>query len=124
PVYDSHGRIIQTPFAPPAPKHLTEARAKAIFLAYPKVRDWLTRYPTKGRDVTADYSKQYANWTVKVFSGRAGEVAMGRIADDTGYVTEAWTGPQVAWSMARGGSGAFGGRKINSPTIWLGFCAI
>jgi hypothetical protein len=123
PVYDSRGRIIQTPFAPPAPKHLSEKRAEAIFLAYPKVRDWLTRYPVKGRTVTADYSKQYSNWTVKVWWGKAGEIAMGRIDDSTGYVTEAWTGPQVAWSMARGGAGAFGGKKINSPAIWLGFCA-
>jgi hypothetical protein len=123
PVYDSRGRIVATPFAPPAPKHLTEARAEAIFLAYPKVRDWLTRYPAKGRTVTAEYSKQYGNWTVKVWWGDAGEIAMGRVVDDTGYVTEAWTGPQVAWGMARGGPGAFGGTKINSPKIWLGFCA-
>ena len=29
-------------------------------------------------------------------------------------MTEAWTGPQVAWKMARGYDGAFGGKKINS----------
>jgi hypothetical protein len=38
-------------------------------------------------------------------------------------VTEAWTGPQVAWKMARGYDGAFGGKKINSLPVWLGFCA-
>ena len=32
---------------------------------------------------------------------------------------EAWTGPQVAWKMARGGPGAFGGKKINSYPVWL-----
>ena len=31
-----------------------------------------------------------------------------------GVVTEAWTGPQVAWKMARGYDGAFGGSEINS----------
>ncbi len=36
---------------------------------------------------------------------------------------EAWTGPQVAWTMARGLPGAFGGKKINSYPVWLGFCA-
>ena len=35
----------------------------------------------------------------------------------------AYTGPQVAWGMARGGPGAFGGTKINSYSVWLGFCA-
>ena len=39
-------------------------------------------------------------------------------------MTEAWTGPQVAWKMARGDDGAFGGRQINSLPIWLGFCVI
>jgi len=37
-------------------------------------------------------------------------------------VSEAWTGPQVAWSMARGGAGSFGGRTINTPWVWLAFC--
>ena len=39
-------------------------------------------------------------------------------------MTEAWTGPQVAWKMARGYDGAFGGKKINSSPVWLGFCAV
>ena len=26
--------------------------------------------------------------------------------------------------MARGGPGAFGGKKINSYPVWLGFCAV
>ena len=33
-------------------------------------------------------------------------------------MTEAWTGPQVAWTMARGYPGAFG-RKVNSPLVWI-----
>jgi hypothetical protein len=37
-------------------------------------------------------------------------------------VTEAWTGPQVAWKMARGYRGAFGGVEINRPLVWLLFC--
>ena len=43
--------------------------------------------------------------------------------DSTGRVTEAWTGPQVAWKMARGYDGAFG-RKINEPWIWIPLCAV
>ena len=49
------------------------------------------------------------DWTVNVWSGDAGEVARGRPRRTRG-VTEAWTGPQVAWRMARGRPGAFGGR--------------
>ena len=41
----------------------------------------------------------------------------------TGAVTEAWTGPQVAWGMARGSPGAFG-RSVNSPWIWITLCAL
>ncbi len=41
----------------------------------------------------------------------------------TGAVTEAWTGPQVAWGMARGYPGAFG-RSVNSPWIWITLCAL
>src|SRR5205814_4043676 len=63
-------------------------------------------------------------WTIHVFSGKAGEVATGKVDDGTGTVTEAWTGPQVAWKMARGYSGAFGGEKINSYPVWLSLCAV
>ena len=41
------------------------------------------------------------------------------LSDASGVVTEAWTGPQVAWKMARGSPGAFGGRDINRPALWL-----
>jgi hypothetical protein len=39
-------------------------------------------------------------------------------------VQEAWTGPQVAWKMARGYDGAFGGKEINRTVIWLALCAL
>lgn len=41
------------------------------------------------------------------------------VDDRTGRVIEAWTGPQVAWTMARGYPGAFG-RTVNSPYVWIG----
>jgi len=61
---------------------------------------------------------------VRVWSGRAGEVATGKVDDLTGQVREAWTGPQVAWKMARGGRGSFGGRTLNDPWLWGALCAI
>jgi hypothetical protein len=59
-----------------------------------------------------------------VWSGKAGEIATGKVADASGRVTEAWTGPQVAWKMARGYPGAFGGKTLNRPEVWLAFCAL
>jgi len=100
---------------------LTREQAIQIFVAYPKVRDWLERYPP---NPTTDATLNHGVWTVNIWSGKAGEIATGFVDDATGVVTEAWTGPQVAWKMARGSPGAFGGHKLNSYRIWLGFCAL
>jgi len=131
--YDQKGRLVSPiPFTPQEPvPSLTDAKAVAALLATPKVKDWVGRYPKKPLITQATYDGQYRDWDVKVWSGpagtpagRAGEIASGRVDDASGAVTEAWTGPQVAWKMARGGSGAFGGKKINSLEVWLGFCAV
>jgi hypothetical protein len=106
------------------PAQLTERRAKAIFLADDKVSDWLDRYPRRDLVSDATFDKERRDWSVGVWSSSAGEIATGRVDDETGVVTEAWTGPQVAWKMARGTKGAFGGRQINSLPIWLGLCVI
>jgi len=101
--------------------HLPEKEVIARFLADPKVHAWLERYPPKP---ITDATYAQGIWTVNVWSGRAGEIATGSVDDTTGLVTEAWTGPQVAWRMARGYPGAFGGTKINSPYLWLALCAV
>jgi hypothetical protein len=100
---------------------LTRDQAIAIFVGYDKVADWLKRYPPSP---TTDATYDNGSWTVNVWSGAAGEIATGTVDDATGTVLEAWTGPQVAWKMARGAPGAFGGQKINSLSIWLAFCGI
>ena len=99
----------------------TKKQAIALFLADDKVADWLKRYPPKP---VTDATFAQGIWTVNVWSGKAGEVATGTVDDGTGAVVDAWTGPQVAWKMARGYPGAFGGEKINSYGVWLSFCAI
>ncbi len=127
PVYDKHGRIVQTPFAPfvaQQQQHLTAAGATAIFLRNPKVHDWLNRYPQKGRTTDATFTSSDGSWTVHVWWGAAGEIARGRVDDASKSVIEAWTGPQVAWSMARGYEGAFGGKQLNGPWIWLTLSAV
>ena len=111
------------PLGPPA-QRLTKAAATRIFLEDSKVADWLRHYPAKSRQVETTFDKGRKLWTVKVWSGPAGEVATGTVDDTSGAVTQAWTGPQVAWKMARGYPGAFGGKEINSAPVWLGFCAL
>jgi hypothetical protein len=103
-----------------AKAHATKARAIQVFLRFGKVARWLERYPPRP---TTDASFKDGIWTVHVWSGRAGEIATGTVDDGTLTVIEAWTGPQVAWHMARGSPGAFGGAKINSYSVWLGLCA-
>lgn len=68
------------------------------------------------------YTRGPGRWQVSWFEdGR--EVAQARVDDDFGVVLEAWTGHQVAWSMARGYEGAFG-RKLNAPYVWLPLCLL
>jgi hypothetical protein len=123
PVYDEQGRLVKVPYAPAAPKAvLTEQQALLAFMAVPKVKHWLERYPKKSLVKQATYDSQYRDWDAKIWSGKAGQIAGGRVDDLSAIVTEAFTGPQVAWAMARGGNGAFGGKKINSIPVWLGFC--
>ena len=124
-MFDGRGNLVQTPFIPvPEPARLSERRAERVFLAHPKVEDWLDRYPRSGRTVQAEYEEELGTWHVRVWWGEAGQIADGRVEDKTRRVTEAWTGPQVAWKMARGGPGAFGGKDINRPVVWLGLCAV
>ena len=103
---------------------LTRKQALGDFERNPKVSAWLSRYPHSGRSSQATYDAGTGEWTVKIWWGAAGEIAQGTVVDSGGVVTEAWTGPQVAWGMARGSPGAFGGTAINNPWIWGAFCAV
>jgi hypothetical protein len=112
-----------TPPLTPGPPSLTEEQSTTALLIDPKVERWLDRYPPKPQtDATFDREKQ--TWTVNVWSGKAGEIATGTVRDADGHVLEAWTGPQVAWKMARGRQGAFGGKLLTSWPVWLGLSAI
>jgi hypothetical protein len=120
PVYDSRGNLIGTPFVPsPAEPLLTEEEAIGRALAEGKVADWVERYPEEGLTEEATFDEDAQVWTVKVWSDLpdAGQIVLAKVDDSSGAVTEAWTGPQVAWKMARGYDGAFG-RKINNPWVW------
>ena len=125
PVFDGKGHLVKTPLVPAKPQaSLSQKQALGDFERNPKVADWLSRYPHKGRSHEATYDRKSGDWTVKIWWGSAGEIAEGTVVDATGAVTEAWTGPQVAWGMARGSPGAFGGTAINNPWVWGGFCVV
>ena len=124
PVFDSEGRLVQTPFVPSeGAARLSEDEAVRILFRDEKVADWLDRYPPKPQ-TDVEYRPATDDWEVKAWSGDAGQIVLGKVDDRTGAVTEAWTGPQVAWTMARGGAGAFGGKTINGIWVWLTFCAV
>jgi hypothetical protein len=108
----------------PEEPQLTEEEAVGRALADPKIANWLDRYPERSLTDSAELDRDTGVWEVKVWSDLpdAGQVALAKVEDSTGRVTEAWTGPQVAWKMARGYDGAFG-RKINEPWIWIPLCA-
>jgi hypothetical protein len=116
--------LIVAPSALAAEARLSEEAATRNFLRQEKVADWLDRYPASGIVKDATFDAKDGDWTVHVWWEEAGEIATGKVDDATGRVTEAWTGPQVAWKMARGYEGAFGGKTLNRTQVWLAFCAL
>ena len=125
PVYDGKGHLVQTPVAPPpGSARLTEKQALALAERDPKIRDWLSRYPVKGRVDEETYDKTSGQWTVKIWRDPAGEIVQATVDDASGAVLTAYTGPQVAWKMGRGSPGAFGGVKINNPWLWGALCVV
>ncbi|MGH3084248.1 MAG: hypothetical protein ACRDNP_09355 [Gaiellaceae bacterium] len=116
--------LLAAPSAAAAEARLTETAATSAFLRQEKVADWLDRYSAGGIVKDATFDAKDGDWTVHVWWKEAGEIATGKVDDGTGRVTEAWTGPQVAWKMARGYEGGFGGKTLNRTEVWLAFCAL
>ena len=94
--------------------------------ALPAVRRVRARNP---RAYVRAYLTERGGWQVSLFvppapgEVRREELAQVLVDDRSGRVQEAWTGVQVAWPMARGYPGAFGG-AVNSPWVWIGLCAL
>lgn len=103
----------------PEGHRLNGLKARAIAKREPRIQAALAKYPKAKPEV---YLKGQTRWQVGWFTPGTGtdrkEIAQVLIDDASGKVTEAWTGPYVAWTMARGYPGAFG-RKINDPWIWV-----
>jgi hypothetical protein len=102
--------------------HLTQKQAIAIAVAQPKIASWLHRYDASELQRSADYDASTGQWSVRVDSPTAGEVASATIDDQGGRVTESLAGPQVAWQIARGGG--VGGKTLNRGVVWVAFCLV
>jgi hypothetical protein len=114
--------LVTTRDRPPAGYRLTAAQAERIATRSAVIRKELRRHP---KAIPYEYTKGPGRWQVSWFStGRVQkELAQVYVADATGTVTEAWTGFQVAWTMARGYPGAFG-RSVNALYVWIPLCVL
>lgn len=110
----------------PPGHRLTARQAIRIAGGVPKIRTALRRHPAATPDA---YLKGTTRWQISwLIPAKKGsldrkEIAQVTIDDASGKVLEAWTGFQVAWSMARGYPGAFG-RKVSAWYVWLPLLAL
>ncbi len=110
------------PFAAAVPTwKVTAEQARAAARGVPKIARELRRH--RGADLVA--IRKDGRWVVQSFAPGKQQKQIVEVYVDpyTGRVTEAWTGYQVAWGMARGYPGAFG-RSVNSPWIWITLCVL
>jgi hypothetical protein len=103
-----------SPTRPPRDHFLNAVQAARIAARSPKLRDELRKHDRVRRET---FAKGPGRWQVSWYAG-GDEVAQVIVDEREGRAIEVWTGPQVAWQMARGLDGAFG-RKINAPQIWI-----
>jgi hypothetical protein len=115
--------LVTSQTTPPAGGYRRDAKqVLAIASRSPVVRRELRHHP---RAQSYVYTKGYPEWQVSWFSDSKPqqELIQVYVDDTTGKVTQAWTGFQVAWTMARGYPGAFG-RSVNDWFIWIPLCIL
>ena len=114
------------PFAPAAPKPMPDRGAGAARLPRRAEGEELARAAIRRRRLVkqATYDTTYRDWDVKVWSGEAGEIAGGRVDDLSASSPRRGPARRSPGRWRAAGHGAFGGKKINSYPVWLGFCAV
>jgi glycosyl transferase family 87 len=103
-----------SPTKPPPRHFLSAVQAAAVAARESKLQKELGKHDRVRHEA---YATGPGQWQVSYYSGDD-EVAQVIVDERKGRAVEVWTGPQVAWQMARGLPGAFG-RKVNSPAIWI-----
>jgi len=110
-----HVRVVSRVGAP----RLDSVQAAIIAARQPQVRAWLAHYKNVSHtSVLGDHRV----WTVDYYADGE-QVAEVHIADYTEDPYEVWTGPQVAWQLARGQPSAYG-RKANAAYVLWPLCAL
>jgi hypothetical protein len=110
-----HVRVVSRVGAP----RLSSVQAAIIAFRQPQVRAWLAQYKNVSHtSVLGDHRV----WTVDYYAD-GDQVAEVHIADYTEDPYEVWTGPQVAWQLARGQPSAYG-RKANAAYVLWPLCAL
>jgi hypothetical protein len=114
--------LVTNPNAPPSGYRLTANQVLRRAAADPRVKAELRRHP---KAIAYEYTKGFPTWQVSWFSHTKPqrELLQVYVDDTTRAVTQAWTGFQVAWTMARGYPGAFG-RRVNAWYIWIPLCIL
>lgn len=114
--------LVPSQDVPPRGYLRSAAQVRRIAARDPRIVDELRRHP---RAILYEYTKGPGRWQVSWFSpGRnPKELAQVYVNDASGRVTEAWTGFQVTWTMARGYPGAFG-RRIDAWYLWIPMCLL
>ncbi len=99
---------------PPQEHFLSAVQATRIAARSEKLKEELRAHD---RVQSEAFAKGPGRWQVSWYAG-GDEIAQVIVDEREGRAVEVWTGPQVAWQMARGLEGAFG-RKVNSAQIWI-----
>ena len=102
------------PRLPPRDHFLNAVQAARIAARSPKLQEELRNHDHVRRET---FAKGPGRWQVSWFDD-GDEIAQVIVDERQGRAIEVWTGPQVAWQMARGLDGAFG-RKVNAPWVWI-----
>jgi hypothetical protein len=107
---------------PPRGYRLNAAEVERIARGSPTAVAELRRHP---KATPYEYTKGPGRWQVSWFSAGANqkELLQVYVDDASGKVTQAWTGFQVPWTMARGYPGAFG-RQVNAWYVWIPMCLV
>jgi hypothetical protein len=106
----------------PVNHRLTGKQATVLADAQERVVDTKKHHP-------GTYSRAFLKgsdrWQISYYDPKQKdkEIAQVIVNDPSAVVTEAWTGFQVPWTMARGYAGAFG-RKANALWVWLPLCLL
>ena len=123
-VDDTNGKVVkvdlQEDLHPKA--RLTEKEARGYMERDDKSQDWVQRYRDDHQRTSSTLKYDNDIWTLSWFANGK-EIARVRLWDKTHKILSSWTGPQVAWSMARGRKWSFG-KRINDPRIFIPLMAL